>query len=158
MNKIFKRTYSRVKKPQHINKNIFVIFMPKRINIEPATSYELDTEIILILPQGSHGFVTSKFRSDEIHRINAKKQHLWIEILNKSFEKNLVVEKNSAIGLVIIEPDNLPHKLRQKRTKIKRTKHRMKNKTRKQKNKHQNGGFLNRYDFAYVGRNSKSRC
>ena len=61
MNITFKRTYSRVKKPQHINKNIFVIFAPKHINIEPATSHELDTKIILILPQGSHGLVTSKF-------------------------------------------------------------------------------------------------
>ena len=138
MNKIFKRTYSRVKKPQHINKNIFVIFMPKRINIEPATSYELDTEIILILPQGSHGFVTSKFRSDEIHRINAKKQHLWIEILNKSFEKNLVVEKNSAIGLVIIEPDNLPHKHATKKDKNKKNKtsnEKQNKKTKKQTSK-----------------------
>ena len=84
MNVIFKRTYSGVKKPQHINKNVFVIFTPKRINIEPATSYELDTEIILILLQGSHGFVTSKFRGDETHQINAKKQRLWIKILNKS--------------------------------------------------------------------------
>ena len=73
MNVIFKRTYGRVKNPQHINKNIFVIFTPKCINIEPATSYELDTEIILILPQGSHGFVPLKFRGDEVHQINAKK-------------------------------------------------------------------------------------
>ena len=122
MNVIFKRTYSGVKKPQHINKNVFVIFTPKRINIEPATSYELDTEIILILLQGSHGFVTSKFRGDETHQINAKKQRLWIKILNKSYEKNLVVEKNSPIGFVIIEPENLPHKHATKKDKNKKNK------------------------------------
>ena len=77
MNVIFKREYSRIKKPQHINKNIFVIFMQKRTNIKPATSYELDTEIILVLPQSSNGFVTSKFRGDEIRQNNAKKQRLW---------------------------------------------------------------------------------
>ena len=138
MNKIFKRTYSRVKKPQHINKNIFVIFAPKRINIEPATSYELDTEIILILPQGSHGFVTSKFRGDEIHQINAKKQRLWIEILNKSYEKNLVVEKNSPIGFVTIEPENLPHKHATKKDKNKKNKtsnEKQNKKTKKQTSK-----------------------
>ena len=138
MNKIFKRTYSRVKKPQHINKNIFVIFTPKLINIQPATSYELDTEIILILPQGSHGFVTSKFRGDEIHQINAKKQRLWIEILNKSYEKNLVVEKNSPIGFVIIEPENLPHKHATKKDKNKKNKtsnEKQNKKTKKQTSK-----------------------
>ena len=122
MNVIFKRTYSRIKKPQHINKNIFVIFTPKRTNIEPTTLYELDTEIILILPQDSHGYVTSKFRGDEVHQINAKKQCLWIEILNKSYEKNLVVEKNSPIGFVIIEPENVPHKHTTKKDKKEKNK------------------------------------
>ena len=42
---------------------------------------------MLILPEGLHGFVISKFRGDEVHQISAKKQRLWIEILNKSFEK-----------------------------------------------------------------------
>ena len=42
--------------------------------------------------------------------------------------------------------------MRQKRTKIKRTKYRRKHKTRTRKNKRQYRGFLNRYDFAYAGR------
>ena len=48
--------------------------------------------------------------------------------------------------------------MRQKRTKIKRTKYRTKHKTRKRKNKRQYGGFLNRYDFAYAGRDTVNQA
>ena len=72
---------------------------------------------MLILPESLHGFVISKFRGDEVHQISAKKQRLWIEILNKSFEKNLVAKKNSPIGFVIIKPENLPRKHATKKNK-----------------------------------------
>ena len=48
--------------------------------------------------------------------------------------------------------------MRQKRTKLKRTKYRTKHKTRKRKNKRQYGGFLNRYDFAYAGRDTVNQA
>lgn len=70
---IFKRAYGRVKKPYHLDNNAFALYAPKAIHIEPATSRNIDTEIILILPNNSHGFATSKFRGDEIHKLNAKK-------------------------------------------------------------------------------------
>ena len=62
---------------------MFALYAPRGINIEPAIE-RIDTEIIVLLPDNSNGFVTSKFRADEIHKFNAKKQHLWVEILNKS--------------------------------------------------------------------------
>ena len=50
---IFKRAYGRVKKPYHLDNNAFALYAPKAIHIEPATSRNIDTEIILILPNNS---------------------------------------------------------------------------------------------------------
>ena len=61
---IFKRAYSRAKK-LHIDKNVFALYAPRGVNIEPATSYKIDTEIIVLLPNNSSGLVTSKFRGDK---------------------------------------------------------------------------------------------
>ena len=46
----------------------------------------------------------------------------------------------------------------QKRTKRKRTKYRRKHQTEKRKNKRQYRGFLNRYDFAYAGRDTVNQA
>ena len=48
--------------------------------------------------------------------------------------------------------------MRQKRTKRKRTKYQKKHQTKKRKNKRQYGGFLNRYDFAYAGRDTVNQA
>ena len=48
--------------------------------------------------------------------------------------------------------------MRQKRLKRKRTKHQRKHQTKKRKSKRQYGGFLNRYDFAYVGRDTVNQA
>lgn len=107
---IFKRTHSRVKKQQHIDKNIFMLYASRTINIDPTTSYKINTEIIILIPGSSNRFVTSKFRGGEICRFNTKKQRLWVEILNNSDEDNLKLKKDSVIGFVIIEPEHLAHK------------------------------------------------
>lgn len=69
---VFERSYRRIKKPDHINKNIFVLYAPSQVIIEPANTNKIDTEIILLLPKESKAFVTSKFRGDEITRVDAK--------------------------------------------------------------------------------------
>ena len=106
---IFKRTHGRVKKPEHIDGNVFAIYAAKAINIEPATSYSIDTKLIVLLPDNLYGYVTSKFRRDEIHKFSAKKQRMWVEILNKSYEFKIEIKKNSVLGFVI-EPEHLPYK------------------------------------------------
>ena len=73
----------------------------------------------------SHRYVTSKFRGDEIHKFSAKKQCLWVEILNKSYKFNLEIEKNSVLGFVVIEPEHLPQTYDEK-TKRTRTKYQKK--------------------------------
>ena len=104
------------------------LYAPTGVNIEPATSYKIDTEIIVLLPNNSSGLVTSKFRGDEIHKFNAKKERLWVEILNKSYEDNLIFKNDSVIGFVI-EPEHLPHKHATKIKKKKAKKDKIKKKT-----------------------------
>ena len=69
---ILKRSHNKVKKPHHVNKNIFALYPPRHINIEPATCSSIDTEIICILPGHSQGFITSTFRGDEIKSLMLK--------------------------------------------------------------------------------------
>ena len=51
----------------------------------------------------------------EIYQIKAKKERLWIEILNRSYEEDL--KKNSILGFLVIEPENLSFKHETKSTK-----------------------------------------
>ena len=75
---ILEKSSSNVKKPLHQKKNIFIIYCPRVVRMEPATSTKIDTKIVVFLPQNS---------GDDINDIYCKKQLLLVEILNKSFEE-----------------------------------------------------------------------
>ena len=68
---ILKRSQANVKKPKHLKKNVFILYSPRTVKIEPATSKRIDTEIIVSLPKNSKGFVTSIFRRDESSEFNS---------------------------------------------------------------------------------------
>ena len=91
-------------------KSVFILCSPKTVEIEPATSKRIDTEIILTLPKNSKGFVTSIFRGDEISEFNSDQQRLWVKILNKSYEDIVEIKKNNPLGFVVIEPEHLTFK------------------------------------------------
>ena len=55
--------------------------------------------MVVFLPKNSKGFVTSIFQGDEINEISGQKQCLWIEILNKSFEKTVEIKKKAALRI-----------------------------------------------------------
>ena len=55
----------------------------------------------------------------EIYQIKAKKERLWIEILNRSYEEDSKIKKNSILGFLVIEPENLSFKHETKSTKKK---------------------------------------
>ena len=74
-----------------MKKNIFIVYCPRSVRIEPATSLKIDTEMVVFLPTNSKGFVTSIFQGDEINEISGQKQRLWIEILNKSFKETVEI-------------------------------------------------------------------
>ena len=88
---ILKRSQANVKKPKHLKENVFILYSPRTVKIEPATNKRIDTEIIVSLPKNSKEFVTSIFRGDEINKFNIEQQRLWIEILNKSYEETVEI-------------------------------------------------------------------
>ena len=96
---IFKKSSWRDKKPRHLKRNIFIIYSPRTVKIEPVTSIKIDTELVLLLPQNSKGFIISIFPGDEINEFCSEKQRLWIEILNKSFEDTVEIKKISTLRI-----------------------------------------------------------
>ena len=118
---IFKMSNRGVRNPKHLRKNIFIIHSSKKVKIEPSTCLNIDTEIILSLPEKSNGFVASIFSGDEVNELRQKKQRLQIEILNKSFEDTIEIKRHSPLGFVVIEPEYL--KLKHETTKNKKKKY-----------------------------------
>ena len=71
--------------------------------------------------------------------------------LKRSLSENIVIHKNKPFGIFVIEPGtniNIKYEMTAAKNRIKTTLIRKKY----QKRRTQSGGFLNRYDFAYVGR------
>ena len=71
--------------------------------------------------------------------------------LKRSLSENIVIHKNKPFGISVIEPGtniNIKYEMTAAKNRIKTTLIRKKY----QKRRTQSGGFLNRYDFAYVGR------
>lgn len=118
---IFKMSNRGVRNPKHLRKNIFIIYSSKKVKIEPSTCLNIDTEIILPLPEKSNGFVASIFSGDEVNEPRQKKQRLQIEILNKSFEDTIEIKRHSPLGFVVIEPEHL--KLKHETPKNKKKKY-----------------------------------
>ena len=73
---IFKRDNLRLKKLEHLKKNIFIIYSPRTVTVEAATCNKIYTNITLILPKKAKAFITSKFRGEEIYEMNNVTQHL----------------------------------------------------------------------------------
>ena len=118
---IFKMSNRGVRNPKHLRKNIFIIYSSKKVKIEPSTCLNIDTEIILPLPEKSNGFVASIFSGDQVNELRQKKQRLQIEILNKSFEDTIEIKRHSPLGFVVIEPEHL--KLKHETPKNKKKKY-----------------------------------
>ena len=119
---IFEKSSSNVKKLTHLKKNIFIIYCPRTVKIEPATSTKINTEIVVFLPQKAKGYVTSIFRGDEINESCCKKQRLWVEILKKSFEETVEIKKNIPLGFLVVEPEHLKFKYKMAKKKRSRPK------------------------------------
>ena len=107
---IFEKSRSSFKKPKHLKNNVSIVYCPRAVKIEPATSMKIDTEMAVFLPKNSKRFVISIFRRDKINEIHGEKQRLWIEILNKSFEDTIEIKKNHPLGFFVIGPEDLKFK------------------------------------------------
>ena len=91
-----------------------------------------------------------------------KTNRLWIEILNTSYFERLKIKNKAPLGFLVIEPENLKVEYYEARKRSKQQKALPKNwsETRarttdeKRRRQRQTGGFLNRYGFAYAGRDT----
>ena len=107
LKKQYKLSSSSFKKPKHLKKSTFIIYFSSAVRVEPRTSMNIYTEMVVVLSRNSKRFVISIFREDEINEICSQKHRLSVNVLNKSFEKTLEIKKNQPLGLLAIEPENL---------------------------------------------------
>ena len=106
----FKKDTSAIKNSKHMKRNVFVIYSPRHIKIEPENFRRTGTEISVFLPQKSNGFIRSRLNGDELKELFHGEHHLWIEILNRSFVDNIAVKRNKPLGFLVVEPENLNFK------------------------------------------------
>ena len=59
----------KLKKPKKSDKNIFMIYSPKKDVIQKADTLTIDTELSIKLPKNSNAFLATKFESQEIQKI-----------------------------------------------------------------------------------------
>ena len=88
---LFKKDTASTKNPNLIKRIASIIYSPRRIKIEPASFIRIDTEILVFSPNNSRGFITSRFNGDELKEVFDGEHRLWIEILNRSFEDNIII-------------------------------------------------------------------
>ena len=126
-----------IKKSKALRKEYFLLHSLRNITIEPESNKKIDTKTTAFLPKNSKGYITSKFRTNEINEVFYGRSCLWLEILNKSFEDNIEIKNRAPIGFIVIEPENLKFHYVSLKAKAKKEK-----KYYTPKNKRQIGGFL----------------
>ena len=158
-------------KPKKYEKNIFTIFSQRNLIIETADTETFDTELIIEVSKNHTAFLVTKFEGQEIKKFTGPcRKRLWLTILNQSYSNKLQIKKGDLIGYLLFEPDkniNVYYitKKKQPTSKIRqkvqaiiypKTGQSVRKTTLKKKRtkKSQVGGFLNRYDFAYAGRDT----
>ena len=58
-----------IKNPKHIQKKIFLLDSTRQVKIDPASFRKIVTEVTAFLPINSKGFITWRFRSEEVNEI-----------------------------------------------------------------------------------------
>ena len=110
-----------LKKPKKNEKNIFIIYSPKKATIEKADTLTIDTELSSKPPENSTAFLATKFEGQEIQKFigqNSTKKRLWITLSNESYFKEYQISKGDVIGYLIIDPDNIKSTLFGKRENL----------------------------------------
>ena len=156
-------------KPKKYEKNIYTIFAQRKLVIEKANTETIDTELTIELPENCTVFLATKFEGQDIQKfIGPCRKRLWLTILNQSYTEKYQINKGDLIGYLLLEPDNLNvHYIAKEKTscwqkmtkcpniispKIGRSIGKTTSKKRGKRS--QTGSFLNRYDFAYAGRDT----
>ena len=63
---IFEKDSRTVNNPKHLQKNVCLLYSPRKFSVEPATREKIDIEVTAFLPKNSRGYIASKFKTDEI--------------------------------------------------------------------------------------------
>ena len=104
---ILKKDSKNLKKPFHLKRKVFMLYAPRNITTEPTELKRIDSGILAFIPKSGRGFVTSKFREDEIIEISNGEQRLWAEIINRSCASPIVIPKGCVLGFFEVEPEHL---------------------------------------------------
>ena len=136
-----------IKKSKALRKEYFLLHSLRNITIEPESNKKIDTKTTAFLPRNSKGYITSKFRTNEINEVFYGRSCLWLEILNKSFEDNIEIKNRAPIGFTVIEPENLKFHYVSLKAKAKKEK-----KYYTPKNKKADRRIFGLFDFAYARR------
>ena len=107
MKVILKSDKFNLKKPQHLKKNVYVLYSLKTVIVETANSRIINTNIISKLPLKAKAFVATRFRGQDIQEIDKQKQRPWITILNESYFERLMIKQDTPLGFLVIKPENL---------------------------------------------------
>ena len=73
MEVIFERDNQGVKKPQHLQKNIFIIYSPRTVTVETANCVKIDTNITLNLPKKQKHFLHQNSEGTKFVKLITKK-------------------------------------------------------------------------------------
>ena len=101
------------------------------------------------------GFLTSRFRGDKINELFNGKHRLWVEILSKSFEDHIEIKKRTTVRFSSRWTGKFRISICIAKEKGKKKE---RSRVASQKPKRQTGGFLNRYDFTYAGRDTVNQA
>ena len=155
---------SRLKRPTLSKDNILTLYSPGSFYIEKADTRTIDTEIVLDLSEKATAYLISKFKRQKIESIIGPKiQRLWLTLLNESYFDRHQIKRKDIIGYLIFEPNNLKIYYEKKKSPTAKArklpdnyfpKEWEKNWKKYWEKKNQIDGFLNRYDFAYAGRDT----
>ena len=63
---IFEKDSRTVNNPKHLQKNVCLLYSPRKFSVEPATREKINIEVTAFLPKNSRGYIVSKFKTDEI--------------------------------------------------------------------------------------------
>ena len=94
---------SNLKKLLKCEKNIFILYSPRKETIKTA-----DTELLIKLPENTTACLITKFEGQEIQKIiGPAKKRLWITLLNESYFESYIIEKGSVLGYLVIELEDI---------------------------------------------------
>ena len=106
-----------------------------------------DTEVTVTLPKDPQGYFTSKYKTQEIEQITSNLQRIRIGLLKKLLTQDIAIKKEKTIVFFVLESKGKIAIKNEKETKKGTT-------ATKISKKRQRESIVNRYDFAYLGRDT----